>query len=333
MLEGQPYFTMQFIRGTDLARRLADGKLPVRKAAELMVKVAGAVHYAHQRGVLHRDLKPANILLDAAGEPWLTDFGIAKLLNTDSGLTLTNTIIGTPDYMSPEQAAGNTRAVSTAADVWSLGVILYELLTGGRPFKAETTHGTIRRAAEHDPARPSTVIRRLDRDLETLCLRCLEKDPSRRPASAGELAEELQRWLRGEPIRARPVTSVERLGKWARRHPWLAGLSSALVLTILGGTAAVTWQWRRAAANERRALLSEATAREAGAVSMLAQALAAREHHDFGQARRLLADIPAALRGFDWRDCAWREGATDFPDRKRGRVIALAHALARGRAL
>ena len=308
VLDGQPYFTMKLIGGTDLAKRLAAERLPVRQGVDLLAKVAGAVHYAHQRGVLHRDLKPANILLDEAGEPWLTDFGIAKWLGADSSQTLTNMVMGTPDYMSPEQAAGRQSEVSIASDVWSLGVILYELLTGRRPFKGETAHGTIGLAAERDPVRPSTVIRGLDPDLETLCLRCLEKDPARRPSGAGELAEELQRWLRGEPIHARPVTFPERLGKWARRHPWRAGLSSALLLTILGGTAGVTWQWRRATENERRAtenaeraLASAAAERRTSYSAVLAQAQAAREHHDFGQARRLVRGIAPEFRGFDWR--------------------------------
>ena len=308
VIEGQPYFTMKFIRGTDLAKRLTGGMFPVREAAVLMVKIAGAVHFAHQRGVLHRDLKPANILLDEAGEPWLTDFGIAKWLNHDSGLTLTNTILGTPDYMSPEQAAGRTKAISTATDLWSLGVILYEMLTGRRPFHGENAPGIIRHAAEHEPARPSTITHGLDRDLETLCLRCLEKDPALRPSSAGELADELSRWLRGEPIRARRINSMERLKKWARRHPWRTAALVTFLLTILGGIMGVTWQWRRATANEQRAtanedraLVSAAAERRTGYSAVLAQALAAREHHDFSQARRLLKNMAPELRGFDWR--------------------------------
>ena len=299
--DGQPFFTMKLIRGGNLATRLVAGALAPREAAALMVKIAGAVHHAHQRGVLHRDLKPANILLDEAGEPWLTDFGVAKWLEADAGLTLTRTIMGTPDYMSPEQAAGRTSAISTASDIWSLGVILYEMLTGRRPFHGESGPGIIRHAAEHDPAPPSTITHGLDRDLETLCLRCLEKDPALRPSSAGELAEELQRWLRGEPIRARRITGMERLGKWARRHPWVAASVAAFVLTILGGSVAVTWQWRRAAASEQRALASADAERRTSFSATLAQSLAAREHHDFGEARRLLGGIAPELRGFDWR--------------------------------
>ncbi|MFT5108303.1 MAG: WD40 repeat protein [Pseudoalteromonas tetraodonis] len=299
--DGQPYFTMKYIRGNTLADRLNGVALDPREAAALMVVVARAVHHAHQHGVLHRDLKPANMLLDDAGVPWLTDFGLATLLDTDSGLTLTQTIAGTPEYMSPEQAAGRRSEISTATDVWSLGVILYQMLTGRSPFHADTNPEILRRVAEQEPPPPSTIIHHLDRDLETLCLRCLEKNPERRLSSAGELAMELERWQRGEPIHARRITSGERLCKWARRHPYPAIVLSAFVIVVLGAAAAITSQWRRATANEQRALSSAEIERRTAYSATLAQALAVRERHDFGLARRLLDGIDPTLRGFDWR--------------------------------
>lgn len=292
--EGQPFFAMKYVRGGNLADRLERGALPKREAADLLVKVARAVHYAHQRGVLHRDLKPANILLDESGEPWLTDFGLAKLLDTDSALTLTQAIAGTPHYMAPEQVAGCKKDISTATDVWALGVILYEMLTGRLPFQADSHSGILREVAEKEPPEPSTIMPTIDRDLQTLCLRCLDKDPSRRLSSAGELAEELERWQRGEPIRARRITAVERIAKWMRRHPYRAAVLGVFIAVTVGSGAAITWQWRRAEANarmERRTAYS----------GTLAQAMAAREHHDFGQARSLLDGIDPELRGFDWR--------------------------------
>ncbi len=294
--EGQPYLTMKLIRGGNLADRLASGALPVREAAGLMVLIARAVHHAHQHGVLHRDLKPANILLDEMGSPWLTDFGLAKLLedNAGNGNTLTQTIAGTPDYMSPEQAAGRRKEISTASDVWALGVILYQMLTGRLPFRGESPSEILRKVADGEPPKPSTIEGHTDQDLETLCLRCLDKSPAHRLASACELADELERWLKGEPIHARRITAIERFGKWVRRHPYRATTLTALLLLVLGAAAAITWQWQRAEANAERE-------RRTAYSATLAQALAVRENHDFGQARRLLDGIDPELRGFDWR--------------------------------
>lgn len=299
--EGQPYFTMKIISGVSLAQRLEEGSLGPRLAASLLKKIARAVQHAHQRGVIHRDLKPGNVLLDEQGEPWLTDFGVAKWLGADSSLTLTHSLLGTPDYMSPEQAAGRNREISTATDVWALGVMLYQMCTGRLPFPGESHPEILRRVAEHEPPTPRSVIPHLDRDLDTLCLRCLDKDPARRLAGAGELADELDRWLNGEPILARRITTREQIGKWTRRHPYRAGALTALVVVVLGSGAAITWQWQRAAVNERRALASAAAERRVSYSATLAQALAAREHQDLGQARRLLDGIAPELRAFDWR--------------------------------
>jgi hypothetical protein len=198
--EGQHYFSMGFVEGQSLAQRLAGGPLPPREAAALMVKVAEAIEFAHQHGVIHRDLKPDNILLDRSGSPRVTDFGLAKRLQSDSGLTGSGQIMGTPSYMPPEQAGGSRGDVGPAADVYALGATLYELLTGRPPFRADTPLDTLIQVIENQPVPPRSLNAKVPRDLETLCLKCLEKIPSNRFRSAQELAEELERFLAGERI-------------------------------------------------------------------------------------------------------------------------------------
>lgn len=238
---GQPYFTMKLIEGGSLAQQVERLRRDPRATARLLAAVARAVHHAHQRGLLHRDLKPGNVLVDAEGEPHLTDFGLARRLGGDGGMTRTGTAVGTPSYMAPEQAT-DPRATTTAADVYSLGAMLYELLTGQPPFRAEHALETLRLLLEGDPAPPRALDPRIDRDLETICLKCLDRNPGRRYASAAELADDLDRYLRGEPVHARRSGLVERLWRWARRRPVVA----ALLLSLLAGTCLVTWQWWRA---------------------------------------------------------------------------------------
>ena len=192
--------------------------------------VAEAIQYAHDHGIIHRDLKPANVLLDAHGHPRVTDFGLAKLVNGDSHLTDTGQVLGTPSYMPPEQAAGQSARVGVPADVYALGAILYSLLTGRPPFRSDTPFQTLVRVLEEEPPALRSIARTVPRDLETICLKCLRKEPHRRYGSARELADDLQRYLAGEPILARPLGPVGRVRRWARRRPALAVTLVALVV-------------------------------------------------------------------------------------------------------
>jgi WD40 repeat protein len=230
--EGQHYFAMKLVEGGSLAAKAAELVASPRRAAALLARVSRAVHYAHQHGILHRDLKPSNVLLDGEGTPYVSDFGLAKRIEGDSGLTQSGAIVGTPSYMAPEQAAAR-KDVSTATDVWSLGAILYELLTGRPPFRAATPLDTLLQVLEREPDRPRLLNPRADRDLETVCLKCLEKDPGKRYSSAEALAVDLERWTRGEPIEARPVGRVERAWRWCRRNPAVAALSAAAAALLV----------------------------------------------------------------------------------------------------
>lgn len=256
------YFSMRFVPGrrnvADWARGLpVDGRS--RSIALMMARIAHALAYAHERGVLHRDLKPSNLLIDENDEPQVTDFGLARLYReVDSGLTLTRQILGSPSYMAPEQAEGRRADETTLTDVYGLGAVLYEMLAGRPPFLAESPLATARKVVEEMPARLPSV----HRDLETICLKCLEKEPGRRYVSALALAEDLERFARGEPIRARPITVPESLWRWARRRPKTAALVALFVMTFLAGFGGVVWQWRLAEEARRAALTSNAALRE-----------------------------------------------------------------------
>jgi eukaryotic-like serine/threonine-protein kinase len=289
--QGQPFYSMRLVPGRNLAQELKEtGAMPPRRGAELLATVARAVHYAHQRGVLHRDLKPANILLDHEGNPHVTDFGLAKLLEQDDGLTLTQAALGTPNYMAPEQAAGEASQLTTAADVYSLGAILFEVLTGKKLFTASTPLATINRARDQEPPKPSAILRTVPRDLDTICWKCLEKEPQRRYASALGLAEDLQRWLAGEPIRARRVGTVERIGLWCRRKPAMAGMAGMALLAVLvvSGIAA----WRLSVARQQKQL-----EQYAGNIS-LADSYIRDGATD--RAMELLLQCPSHLRHWEW---------------------------------
>jgi WD40 repeat protein len=232
--DGQHYYSMKLVEGGPKANLASRERQRPEDVARLLAKVAKAVHHAHQRGILHRDLKPSNILIDEQGEPHVTDFGLAKRVETEQGQTRSGAILGTPSYISPEQARSE-KGLTTATDVYGLGAILYELLTGRPPFQAATPLDTILKVLSDEPISPRRLNPRTPADLETICLKCLAKDPQQRYASALVLADDLERWLRGEPITARPVGAGERLWRWCRRNPAVAGLMAAVMLVLVAG--------------------------------------------------------------------------------------------------
>src|SRR6476661_5132652 len=239
--DGSCYFSMKFIEGGQLDEVVRRAPMSIRQAAELIAKVARTVHYAHQHGILHRDIKPGNILLDAKGEPHLTDFGLARLVEAESTMTRTLDVLGTPSYMAPEQAMGNNAAVSSATDIYGLGAVLYQLLTGQPPFAGGATYETIKLLLDTEPRNPRLLNPKIDRDLSTICLKCLEKDPKRRYPSALALAEDLERWLRHEPIQARHTGVFTRGGKWVRRNPTSA-LLVACVVALAATAGWIVWE-------------------------------------------------------------------------------------------
>jgi serine/threonine protein kinase/tetratricopeptide (TPR) repeat protein len=244
---GSCYFSMKLIEGGQLDAVVKSARadsscgqrepMPMRQAVELIAKVARTVHYAHEHGILHRDIKPGNILLDQNNEPHLTDFGLARLIETESTVTRTMEVLGTPSYMAPEQAVGNNDAVSSVTDVYGLGAVLYQLLTGQPPFAGGTTYETIKLLLDTEPRQPQLLNPKLDRDLSTICLKCLEKDPKRRYSSALALSEDLERWLKHEPILARRTGMLTRSKKWVQRNPTGALLAASVVAL----TAAAGW--------------------------------------------------------------------------------------------
>jgi WD40 repeat protein/tRNA A-37 threonylcarbamoyl transferase component Bud32 len=335
---GQRYFSMKLIGGPGLDKKLTDYLAQPKAAASLLMKAAEAVHHAHQRGILHRDLKPANILLDERGAPFVADFGLAKRVASDSELTYSGAIMGTPAYMAPEQASGRRGAVTTSSDVYGLGAILYSLLTGRAPFGGDSIDETLEQVRESAPSPPSKINPRVPRDLELICLKCLEKDSAERYPTATALAADLGRFAAGAPVSVRPAGVVERAAKWARRNPTLAAAYAlGLMAVLLGGLGgAALWQWRaaeKARDGEKRARAAAEGARDTAEFARV-EAVTARiaekeargeaerrremfERFDYGRtiqvahqewreanvvaALALLDGTRAELRGWEWR--------------------------------
>ncbi len=339
---GHPYIEMEYVGGGSLADRLDGVPRPPREAAVLVEALARAIAEAHRLGIVHRDLKPCNILMTPEGAPKIADFGLAKLLGSESGMTATESILGSPSYMAPEQAEGRTKTAGPPADLYSLGAILYELLTGRPPFRGATVLDTLQQVKTAEPVPPSRLVPGLPRDVETIALKCLQKDPARRYESGEALAEDLRRFRAGETIVARPVGSVERAARWCRRNPAVAALLAALLLVMSGGLAAVTALYFRA---DRLRGAADENYKEADRVGRVAASnaetlarqlyinrvnLAYREcmANDVVTADRLLESCDPARRGWEWDYCRARchlesfnlGGFTDHASAARSRL-------------
>jgi eukaryotic-like serine/threonine-protein kinase len=289
-VDGRPYFTMELVESGNLADQIEGVPQPARQAAALVATLAEAIQAAHQSGIVHRDLKPGNILITVNGTPKVTDFGLARWLDGRDRLTLSGTPVGTPSYMAPEQARGDNVAIGPASDIYALGAILYELLTGRPPFRSETASATLQQVVSEEPVPPRRLNLRVPRDLQTICLKCLSKEPHKRYASAQALADDLRRFERGEPIKARPVGPVERAARWVRRRPALAGALGAGVLLGLALVVIVLW-WH----GQRKAL--EATA-VAYAETDLIQSERLRDSGEFKASAAVLQRAKDRLREF-----------------------------------
>jgi WD40 repeat protein len=308
-IQGQHYFTMNLVEGTSLGNVLNEFESDPRKAAGLAVGIARAVHHAHQRGVLHRDLKPSNILIDSVGRPHVTDFGLAKRLESDAEQSISGSVVGTPSYMSPEQAGGHRASITVATDVYGLGAILYATLTGRPPFQGDSVVETLEMVQGSRPERPSLINPRVDRDLDTICLKCLDKDSRNRYGSAAALASDLERWLRGEPILARPVGSLERARKWARRRPAataLIAMSAIAGLTLVGLSMALIIHSRLRSAyaevERQRGIAEGALESERTFLYTNRVLFAQRELAEYNprRAEELLEECPADRRAWEW---------------------------------
>ena len=300
---GQLYFSMDYVEGRNLAQIISDPQRKFsnyREIALWLKSIAAAIHYAHGKGIVHRDLKPSNILIDTSNQPKITDFGLAKKMGEESDLTVVGQVIGSPNYLPPEQAAGKPAGIGS--DIYSLGAILYHALTGRPPFQAESLNMLLKQVLETDPVPPRLLNPGISRDLETICLKCLEKDASHRYSTAQELSDELSRFLDDKPILAQPIGSLGKLWRWSRRQPMRAALTGALVLSVFLGTMGIFWQWKRAEQEKSRYM------RLAYASDMnIAQRLL-KEHSPSSALQKLDAYRPSPgayhkpdLRGWEWR--------------------------------
>jgi tetratricopeptide (TPR) repeat protein len=294
--EGYPYFSLEFVDGKSLAQKLLGIPLPDKQAAEMTEQLARAMDTAHKRGVVHRDLKPGNVMLTSDGVPKITDFGLAKRLDDNTGQTATGTVMGTPSYMAPEQAMGNIKAIGPAADTYALGAMLYEMLTGRPPFQAATMIDTLDQVCHDEPVPPSRLQPKLPRDLETICLKCLQKEAAKRYDSAMALADDLGRFLRDEPIRARPTSAWERAVKWARRRPAIVALIGVSALALLSIVVLIIWQ-------NANLQVEVKAAREAQEEATRGEQLA-----------KVRADVEQLLRQGElaYRDQNWQEASRRF---------------------
>jgi len=299
--EGHHYFSMDYVEGQSLSQLVGQQPLSPAKAARYVALIAEAIHYAHERGILHRDLKPSNVLIDSNDQPRITDFGLARRLDGESSLTISGQVLGSPNFMPPEQAGAKRGKVGRPSDVYALGGILYYLLTARAPFQAESLEGIITQVLNAEPVSPRLLNPSIPKDLETITLKCLDKEPSRRYQTAQELADELGRVLHHEPIRARPITQPEKLWRWCRRKPALATALGLALAALVIGLATTSWQWRRA----ERLAESERQGRIAGQrqlyVATMNLAQAAWEQNHVSRAKQLLEDTATAPeRGFEW---------------------------------
>ena len=295
--EGTHFFSMDYVSGGTLSHRLRDGPLPARKAAELMVKIARAIHHAHAQGVLHRDLKPANVLLDGEGEPVVTDFGLAKRAAQETELTVSGQVLGTPAYMAPEQAAGRTKDFGPHTDVYGLGALLYHLVTGRAPFTGDSHLAVLTQVTKEDPVSVRLLNPSIPRDLETVCARAMAKDIPRRYRSAQEFADDVQRFIDGRPVVARPVGSLGKLWRWARRHRALAAALSAVVLLTFGVLTSIAVSRFRIEGMRRDAV----TRLYAADMRLALQSIAENRHgHAAPLLERYATPESDGLRGFEW---------------------------------
>ena len=286
--DGRPFFSMEYVDGSRLAEILQGTPMSPQRAAELARALARASESAHERGVVHRDLTPTNVLITSDGQPKIVDFGLSKLITGGAGATMTGDVLGTASYMAPEQAGGRSKEVGPSADVYALGAILYEMLTGRPPFKAETPLDTLSQVVHDDPVAPARLQPKVPRNLENICLKCLNKEPARRYPSALALAEDLDRYLAGEPVRARPVGTVSRAARWARRRPAVAALLALCGAGALIAFGLVTWEGRRASR-------AQASAVRAGQEEKRQRIAAEEAHGREAEQRRLYQELSARL--------------------------------------